>query len=221
MTCKESTEKLLDWIESELSPDQAAEVKAHVAQCPDCAREVEQLRQTLHEIKTPAYNPGEEYFDGFYARVRKHIEAEQPSFSWLAKLRNYLFDSRYWYRPVGVAATVLLAVVATFAVVSGLPWQQQTPQIQVAGIEKTSKAPLPAISLAVNSQIVSTMSLLNEEEVEELQTKIASSLLPNDSIVPSIEANPIMEEPSLADLNDQEITQLAEAVKNYQFEWSI
>jgi anti-sigma factor (TIGR02949 family) len=60
LTCKQTVEHLSDFVDRELSPDEAAQVEVHLARCADCAQEFQfeetvltRLKATLRRVKAP------------------------------------------------------------------------------------------------------------------------------------------------------------------------
>lgn len=47
VTCREVVELVTDLMEDALDPVTQAEVVAHLAECPDCLRYLEQMRETV------------------------------------------------------------------------------------------------------------------------------------------------------------------------------
>ncbi len=99
MNCKDVREQLLE-VAVEGGPA-AAELASHCAVCAPCARELQQMKQTmalLEEWRAPEPSP---YFD---VRLQARLREEQ---------RRARFSWRYWVRrpaAVGIAATILLAL---------------------------------------------------------------------------------------------------------------
>lgn len=52
LACAELVELLTDYLEGALSPDEAGEVEAHLAQCPGCRRYLDQMRVTIAALGT-------------------------------------------------------------------------------------------------------------------------------------------------------------------------
>ena len=215
MTCKESTEKLLDWIEGELTPDEAAEMESHVAECAECAQEVEQLRTVLSTVVEPDVEPGEHYFEGFYPRLRERIEREVGFEPWTVKLWRALTHPALWLKPAVAALTLMLVSGGTLVAtgVIDLPQEQQTA---VAGVSKVRAKPYNTVSL--HPQVIASMSGLNEDEFEELQTEIAKMIVPEGAMLVVNEPSPVVFAPSLHSLDEQEIDELAEALAEKQID---
>ena len=99
MNCKDIQEQLLQ-MAVERGPA-SVELESHFTACPACARELEQMRQTMALLdEWPAPEPSP-YFD---VRLQARLREEQ---------RKARFSWRYWARKpaaVGIAATILLAL---------------------------------------------------------------------------------------------------------------
>jgi anti-sigma factor RsiW len=63
MTCQELTEVLTDYLEGVMSPEQAAELEAHLELCEGCVTYVEQMRETIRAV---------------HALRPEHVEATVP-----------------------------------------------------------------------------------------------------------------------------------------------
>jgi anti-sigma factor RsiW len=123
MNCKDVREQLLE-MAVERGPA-SAELASHFAACAPCARELEEMKQTmalLDEWQAPEPSP---YFDvRLQARLRE--EQQKARFSW-----------RQWLtRPaaVGIAATILLALgVGSFLGIQDTPKPPDNPVVAARG----------------------------------------------------------------------------------------
>jgi anti-sigma factor RsiW len=109
MTCRNMEANIADVL---FSPEKvSAAVLSHVKQCPDCSRELAELRSTMElmeDWKAPAPSP---FFDTrLQARLRE--ERDAPPAGWLERLRaRVLFGTNVHLRPVmATALTVVLAI---------------------------------------------------------------------------------------------------------------
>jgi len=221
MTCQKSTELILDWIEGELSPEEAAAVEAHVAECPDCAREVEQLRTVLGAIGQPAVDPGEQYFDSFYARLRERIDHEATYVPWTVKLWRALWTPGQWLRPVAATLTLLLVAAGAYTGISLIDFGQPQEQTMVAGVAKSKPLPSDYFVSSLDPRIAEEMAALNEEEMDQLQTQIAEVLLPSDTELTVVDPDPFVASPTYASLDENEIAELADTLAESQIEFAI
>src|SRR5579884_3018184 len=109
MICRNIEAKLPDLL---LDPESVpAEVRAHVASCADCGRELKELETTmaaLDEWEVPEVSP---YFDGrMAARLREAQEAAPAG--WFERLRaRFLFGESMHLRPLAAAALALAMAV--------------------------------------------------------------------------------------------------------------
>ncbi len=218
MTCQDYSEKLLDWIEGELTPAEAAAVEKHVASCPDCAHEVAEYRQVLKTVVEPSYVPEEQYFDGLFERVRERIAREAPPATWVDRLRQLVFASGSWRRPAFAALTLsllLFGVLVGTGTLQGLIGDKQ--EVNVAGVEKVK---INQHHPDVEPRIVSDISRLSPDEIDLLRGRIVESLLPEGAAFTGFEPNPVVSSPTFGDLSDREAARLAELVSQQAPQWS-
>ncbi|MDI7275014.1 MAG: zf-HC2 domain-containing protein [Anaerolineae bacterium] len=114
-----SFERLLDYVEDKLSPDEAGEVAGHVAGCPDCAHEVAWLRRVLDLMAAPELvsAPPEVVRRAqamFQARPRRLPLRLPPLPAWLTNVR--------WPKAGAVGLRYLAAVAAVALVLLGGTW---------------------------------------------------------------------------------------------------
>jgi hypothetical protein len=118
MNCPDARERLSDFLDEALGPAELAEIRSHLSGCPDCGREVEQLRATLSLLsrverpRAPA---------GFVDRV---MAATHPV-PWYRRLGRWLFLPLGLKLPAEAAAMVMIAVLGVFLL-------QRTPEMKDA-----------------------------------------------------------------------------------------
>lgn len=218
MTCQESFDKILDWIEGELSPAEADAVEKHVAECAECAREAAALRHVIKSVVEPAFVPEEQYFDNFYNSVRDRIAREMPPETWLDRLKSLVFGAGGWRRPVFAAVALSLLVVGVLAGTGTLQqWLGGEPQVNVAGVGR-----IKAITNTqdVQPQIASEIGRLNPEEIETLRGQIVERLMPEGASLTGFEPNPVVASPTYSDLSDHEAVHLVDMVQQQAPSWS-
>jgi hypothetical protein len=121
MTCHDARESLSAYLDEALSADERRLVEAHLAGCPECARELERLRGTvalLHRVE-PAHAPA-----GFVDRV---VEAARPR-PWYRRLLALAFLPLSAKLPVEATALVMVALLAVYLV-------ERTPTLKEAARE--------------------------------------------------------------------------------------
>ena len=110
MTCAEASRLIGPWVDDELDVRSAMDIESHVARCPDCVRERNELlalRETARE-RLPRYELPPQLDDRLWRQVRETATAERPR------------RARRWLREAGMmAAAACLAVIGTVAVQRG------------------------------------------------------------------------------------------------------
>lgn len=119
--CEGVRERLLDYVEGELSDDQHQMVEYHLHGCRACTdelHEVEQVRAALRPA--PASDPGPEFWDGFPQRVWQAYQRErtaaaiQPRYAIITAVRaklEQLLVPRVWVPAAALSLVVGLAVL--------------------------------------------------------------------------------------------------------------
>ena len=121
MDCQKVNSRLADVL---LDPHSApVELRHHAEECPDCARELAELRATMalmDQWATPEANP---FFD---AKLLARLRAEQqaPPAGFLERLKAwFLFGSRLRMKPL-LAGALGIAVLVGGGTYADLAWQQ-------------------------------------------------------------------------------------------------
>jgi predicted anti-sigma-YlaC factor YlaD len=72
MNCTQAQDRFADLLDPRLAGDETAEVRTHLASCPDCQREYSALAQTLAALDAlPAAKPGPALRKNFYATLEE------------------------------------------------------------------------------------------------------------------------------------------------------
>jgi hypothetical protein len=127
MTCHESRERLSELLDEVLHARERALVDAHLADCPECRRELERLRATVsllqrvEAVRAPA---------GFVDRV---MAAVRPV-PWYRRLAAWIFLPLSIKLPAEAAAMALVAILAVYLF-------QRDPELR-----RTVRPDLPATS---------------------------------------------------------------------------
>jgi hypothetical protein len=78
MNCQEIEEKLPDYLDGTLHPDNRELVKAHLMGCERCQAQQASWGQFVSRLKQATANdPGDAFFQGLSARIRQGVEREQ------------------------------------------------------------------------------------------------------------------------------------------------
>jgi hypothetical protein len=118
MTCHESRERLSELLDEVLPARERALVEAHLADCPECRRELERLRATVSLLRRvePVRAPV-----GFVDRV---MAAVRPV-PWYRRLAAWIFLPLSVKLPAEAAAMALVAILAVYLF-------QRDPELQRA-----------------------------------------------------------------------------------------
>jgi hypothetical protein len=118
MDCKEVKEALYDFLTHRLKDDDLQKVNAHVTQCENCKKNLEELKGTLNLLdtwKTPELSPG------FRARVLESIEereSRKPA-AVIKRMLDWILQPPRLKRPLQGLAVVAMILLA-FTVYRGL-----------------------------------------------------------------------------------------------------
>ncbi len=78
MKCDDFKSLMMGYLDDELEPDLRSKVEAHLADCPDCRKELEQFRRMKEELnmvkfKEPSDAELERYWSNIYNRLERGI----------------------------------------------------------------------------------------------------------------------------------------------------
>lgn len=78
MKCDDFKSLMMGYLDDELEPDLRSKVEAHLADCPDCRKELEQFRRMKEELKMvkfkePSDAELERYWSNIYNRLERGI----------------------------------------------------------------------------------------------------------------------------------------------------
>ena len=158
MICREVQKRLPDLLlDGERVP---VEVRAHVADCAACGKELQELEATMALMDAWTVPEVSPYFDGKMA-VRLREEAEAAPAGWLERMRaRVLFGNSMNLRPLAAAALALAVAVGggMYAGFAGFGHQPQPVPVQTAS---------PVIqdlqSLDENSQVFQQLNSMEQD----------------------------------------------------------
>ncbi len=135
MTCHESRERLSELLDEVLPAPERAEVDAHLADCPECRRELERLRATVSLLQRvePVRAPA-----GFVDRV---MAAVRPV-PWYRRLAAWIFLPLLIKLPAEAAAMALVAILAVYLFQRD-PELQRTVRPDLQATPPRAEAPAP------------------------------------------------------------------------------
>ena len=139
MTCRKMESNIADLL---FDPDRvSAAVKAHVAECGDCSRELAELRSTMSLMDSWEAPEPTPYFD---TRLQAMLREERtaPPANWLERMRaRLLFNNRAYFKPIAATAlTVMMAVGgATYVGLVGHKQTQQQTSATVRDLQSLDK----------------------------------------------------------------------------------
>ena len=137
MKCSEVHLNLGGFVLSGLEPEEAAEVRRHLAFCSDCQDELKELEGVSQALKAapPHADPPSYLKDEIFSRVRdEELPLPSPSDEEPPSSRGSRFKSLRFVLP-GVAAAALVAVVA-LGTFFGLRTESPVATIQLTPIEQ-------------------------------------------------------------------------------------
>ena len=120
MNCRKANERMSAWLDGELAPREAEDMRRHLASCASCNAEFEQLQQTVRAVKDLPVVPAPE---GFHARVMADIESDAGTV--IEKRPAHIRRAPRWRMLWPAAAALLVAVV--LALMSDRPRPVRAP----------------------------------------------------------------------------------------------
>jgi anti-sigma factor RsiW len=135
MTCRESRERLSELLDEVLPASERAEVDAHLADCPECRRELERLRATVSLLQRvePVRAPA-----GFVDRVMAGVRPVP----WYRRLAAWIFLPLSIKLPAEAAAMALVAILAVYLFQRD-PELQRTVRPDLQATPPRAEAPAP------------------------------------------------------------------------------
>jgi anti-sigma factor RsiW len=160
--CDEIRDRLIDFIEDELTAKEHRQVGVHLHRCPQCSREVVELREALARVRAlPEPVASAHLLDGFAAAVQGQIAAERPPRVPFWRKVAAWFSAFVRVRPIPAfsAAAVLGLLLAIGLVrISGLPQVSPAPEVLAVG---------ESLSLAQNLDVLEQFDLLEDLDLLE------------------------------------------------------
>lgn len=172
MTCEETTELLIDYIEGELPRRQMHAIEGHLEGCENCRQEAAQIEGVLDSLSTRPEDPGDPYFTRLYPRVMERIE-NREDLPFMARLFSGLTGYKRWSLVAAPAVLALVLAVVTFF-----------PQVFWTGPVDPSGQPIvtPIRPAMVNTAVMPSTTTsdqvadLNELEMEALHNALMVAL---------------------------------------------
>lgn len=179
MNCNRVTELFIDYQDGTLPPDEASQMRSHLASCPTCQREwsaLQEITRKLDQLPQPA--PSARLRENFYAMLETHQrDADAPSPFALAKSRlDRFFDAILPTQPALQFAFALTLLAA--GLFAGARFIQR-PAVVVT--DDSAKAELAELRSQVNNMNkLVTYSLLQQKSTSDrLQSVLATMDLQN------------------------------------------
>jgi hypothetical protein len=171
MNCSTAQERFADLLDGRLPEAGSADVRTHLASCPDCQREYAALNQTLAALDAlPAAKPGPALRKNFYAM----LEEEKNSAASVAAAtfrQRRAHRASLWRWILIPAASGALALAAFMAGTRYAPAPVAAPAVDAA-----TKAELAALRKQVDSvnQLVNFSLLQQRSTSDRLQSVLAN-----------------------------------------------
>lgn len=174
MNCSRVTELFIDYQDGSLPPDEAAQMRAHLASCPTCQREWSALQEITRKLdQLPQPEPSARLRENFYAMLETHQrDADAPSPFALAKSRlDRFFEAILPAQPaLQFAFALALLAIGVFA---GARLLQKPAAVPT---DDNSKKEIAALRAQVNDMgKLVTYSLLQQKSTSDrLQSVLAT-----------------------------------------------
>jgi len=160
--CDRIRDRLLDLVEGEMPARQSREAEEHIARCPECAREVRELRDTLVRLRTlPEPALPDCLFDDITATVRRRIAHETPPrLPFYQRVAAWLRDLP-GLRPVpALSAAAVLGLLLAIGLVRTPRTPQPSPTLEVIAVGES-------LPIAQNLDILEQFDLLEDLDLLE------------------------------------------------------
>lgn len=174
MNCSRVTELFIDYQDGSLPPDEAAQMRAHLASCPTCQREWSALQEITRKLdQLPQPQPSARLRENFYAMLETHQrDLDAPSPFALAKNRLDRFFEAILPAQPALQFAFALALLAA-GIFAGARWLQK-PAVVVP--DAKSQQELADLRAQVNGMgKLVTYSLLQQKSTSDrLQSVLAT-----------------------------------------------
>jgi len=107
--CDKIKDKLSAYLDGELSPDEMAEVAAHLETCPNCSALLEKMRRVDEMAETAVPDFDDNLMDTLAGRIMAGIDKPKPA---AEESRPSPRVIPVWYRYVAVAASIVIVFLA-------------------------------------------------------------------------------------------------------------
>jgi len=163
--CEEIRDRLLSHHEDALSAEEHRRVEAHLATCGECAREARLLHEVLGRVQAlPVPEPPGDFWEEFFAAVRRRITAEpppRPSLSarvaaWIDGLQGIVRLRRI----PALAAATALGLLLAIGLVQTRRAPRDLPPVEALAIGED-------LGIAQNLELLENMDVLEEVEILE------------------------------------------------------
>jgi len=189
MTCKNTQEKFVEYLTGQLSKKEREEIRAHVAECGDCRRELESLTEIWTKLGVlKEERPGDRLRTRFYSMLETYKLAEEEK---IRKEREGLFSrlKNLWPRkPVFQFALTLGMLV--LGLVIGNVWtvipQQETVNTALADEVQTMRQTLAASLIDQGSASERLQGINMSYTLAEPDDKLLDKLLSTLNTDPSV-----------------------------------
>ncbi len=111
MNCTQVGEILTAYLDNEVTPEEKHEIELHLADCPNCRKELEELRFAQNILRRGLKSRGSDANPSpdLWPQFRLGLETQRPSFL-------FLFHRRKW-RIIGTI--IVLGIIITLAILWG------------------------------------------------------------------------------------------------------
>jgi len=194
MNCSQAQDRFAELLDDRVAEADVAEVRAHLAACPDCQREYSSLAQTLAALdKLPAAKPGPQLRANFYAMLEEEKNSAESIRAAVAR-RQHAARVSLWRWILSPAAAVAIAFAgfhygARFGAPVAAPTNDTETKRELAEMRKRLESidQLVGISLlqqrSTSERLQTVLATLDQKNPDQ---KILSNLIGALALDPSV-----------------------------------
>lgn len=176
MNCTQARDQFSELLDGRLAAHAAADVRAHLASCPDCQREFASLNQTLAALDAlPTRAPSPRFRNNFYAMLEeeKNSAASAAAAARRRARASRLTLFRWILSPLAACGLLVLGFIAGTRYAPPVP----TPATTTPATDPATARELAELRQRVDSmgQLVGYSLLHQDSAPERLKTVLASS----------------------------------------------